>query len=138
MCAYQLASRAPAACLKQNARRQTPIALAAASEKGEVGRAMGLVATSCFWRRFTCPTASTLGCKRQARTWPGCLLLVTKVPTLYCPEQVLNAMLLACSGHTTPEALEAMRSLLQAGAVCDTWCACAFAWLPCFTIARCK
>lgn len=35
--------------------------------------------------------------------------------------QVLNAMLLACAGHTSADALAAMRALLAAGAVCDTW-----------------
>lgn len=35
--------------------------------------------------------------------------------------QVLNAMLLACSAHASAEALAAMRALLAAGAVCDTW-----------------
>lgn len=30
-------------------------------------------------------------------------------------------MLLACSGHATAEALAAIRALLGAGAVCDTW-----------------
>ena len=36
--------------------------------------------------------------------------------------EVLNAMLLACAGHATAEALAAIRGLLAAGAVCDTWC----------------
>lgn len=35
--------------------------------------------------------------------------------------QVLNAMLLACAAHATADALRAMRVLLDAGAVCDTW-----------------
>ncbi|KAI7835965.1 hypothetical protein COHA_010164 [Chlorella ohadii] len=35
--------------------------------------------------------------------------------------EVLNAMLLACAGHSTPAALSATRALLAAGAVCDTW-----------------
>lgn len=36
MTAYQLASRAPGACLQPNARKQTPIQLATAADKGEV------------------------------------------------------------------------------------------------------
>lgn len=35
--------------------------------------------------------------------------------------EVLNAMLLACAGSGSAEALAAMRRLLAAGAVCDTW-----------------
>ena len=35
--------------------------------------------------------------------------------------QVLNALLLACSGHSGERALEAMQLLLAKGAVCDTW-----------------
>ena len=35
--------------------------------------------------------------------------------------EVLNALLLACAGHATAEALAAMRALMAAGAVCDTW-----------------
>ena len=69
MCAYQLASRAPAACLERDGSGRTPIQLAAAGDRGEV----------------------------------------------------LNAMLLACAAHASPEALAAMRGLLEAGAVCDTW-----------------
>lgn len=36
MCSYQLASRAPAACLEQDLCQQTPVDLAIASAKGEV------------------------------------------------------------------------------------------------------
>ena len=35
--------------------------------------------------------------------------------------QVLNAMLLACSGDATSVAVDAMQYLLQEGAVPDTW-----------------
>lgn len=38
-----------------------------------------------------------------------------------CRLQVLNAMLLACSGDATDVAVEAMQFLLQEGAVPDTW-----------------
>ncbi len=38
-----------------------------------------------------------------------------------CRLQVLNAMLLACSGDATTVAVEAMQYLLQEGAVPDTW-----------------
>ena len=38
-----------------------------------------------------------------------------------CRLQVLNAMLLACSGDSTNSAVEAMQYLLQEGAVPDTW-----------------
>ena len=38
-----------------------------------------------------------------------------------CALQVLNALLLACSGSSTPEALDSMKALLACGAVCDTW-----------------
>lgn len=69
MCAYQVASKAAAACLSRNKAGLTPCDLAAASERSEV----------------------------------------------------LNALLLACSGQRGSEALEAMEQLLKAGAVCDTW-----------------
>ncbi len=36
MCAYQLASKVPAACLQLDLHGHTPIQLATASEKGEV------------------------------------------------------------------------------------------------------
>jgi hypothetical protein len=36
MCSYQLASRAPAACLERDGCQQTPVDLALASAKGEV------------------------------------------------------------------------------------------------------
>lgn len=35
--------------------------------------------------------------------------------------EALNALLLACSGSSTPESLEAMRTLTRKGAVPDTW-----------------
>lgn len=35
--------------------------------------------------------------------------------------QVLNALLLACSGQVGSDALSSMAQLLQQGAVCDTW-----------------
>ena len=35
--------------------------------------------------------------------------------------QVLNAMLLACAGDGSDGAVAAMRALLEAGAVADTW-----------------
>lgn len=35
--------------------------------------------------------------------------------------EVLNAMLLACASHSSPEALAAIRLLLEKGAVPDTW-----------------
>lgn len=38
-----------------------------------------------------------------------------------CRLQVLNAMLLACSGDATSVAVDAMQHLLKEGAVPDTW-----------------
>ena len=38
-----------------------------------------------------------------------------------CRLQVLNAMLLACSGNASEIAVQAMQYLLQEGAVPDTW-----------------
>ena len=112
MCAYQLAAADPSVCLARNAKQQTPIQLAAASEKGEVrrsqGAACGLHCAALHWR-----TAQV----QPGR--PGCAsrraLFLGRLP------QVLNAMLLAAAGHASAEALEAVRGLLAAGAVPDTW-----------------
>jgi hypothetical protein len=123
MCVYQLANRTPAACLEQNSKQQTPVELAAASAKGEV-RA---------WLGSRPRTLNVVGeCLAMGRrVWAMhpllSLLLHAADRSSQCPNpaclQVLNAMLLACAGHATPEALSSMRALLKAGAVCDTWCA---------------
>lgn len=50
-----------------------------------------------------------------------CVHLLLKPQQCACRLQVLNAMLLACSGDATSVAVDAMQYLLQEGAVPDTW-----------------
>lgn len=62
---------------------------------------------------------------RRAASFPlaqlAALRTASPPPPLLGLVQLLNAMLLACSGHGSGDALASMRALLGAGAVCDTW-----------------
>lgn len=113
MVAYQLAAKLPAACLEQDGKQQTPIQLASAADKGEV-RTSWLVSSLLGG-----PVRLRSVARRTTHHWCGMAPShrFAHVATL----QVLNAMLLACAGHSTPAALSATRTLLAAGAVCDTW-----------------
>ena len=63
MCAFQLASRAPGACLERDNLGRTPIDMATASEKGEVGAAWWVAPPG--WRAWRPPTYAS-GCQLPA------------------------------------------------------------------------
>lgn len=131
MASYLLAAKLPAACLTKAADGKTPLDLAASGERGEVRSGRGRPARQP-------PPAFLLwgqACKLRCPQQPGpslCQCSATQSPHLPAhtnthiahlphPTQVLNALLLACSGHGGEEALTSMRQLLRQGAVCDTW-----------------
>ena len=114
MCAYSLAIKAPAACLAANARGRTPVDAAVACEQGEA-------------RSPRAPVVSTREPPHPAQppARPGAALekrgRVRRLSGRAARAQVLNAMLLACAGDGGGEAVAALRVLLDAGAVADTW-----------------
>lgn len=97
MSAFNLTKAAPVTCLTENQKQQRPADVAKACERGEVAS-------------LASPTLQALEDN-----------VLLKPQQCACRLQVLNAMLLACSGDATAVAVEAMRYLLKEGAVPDTW-----------------